>query len=140
MAGTLKSGRARGPEPISGINVTPFVDIALVLLIIFMVTATYIVSQAIRVQLPKAATGEQVNLVETLALTLDETGKVFLDGEPTTDEGIREAIEKKRASGREPQVLISADREVKHGRVVRYVDLTKSLGVTKFAINTEQPK
>jgi len=67
-------------EMISGINVTPLVDITLVLLIIFMVTATYIVKETIEVDLPKAASGGQT-VGTTLTFVLDKQGRLFVDGE-----------------------------------------------------------
>ena len=66
-------------DEITGINVTPLVDITLVLLIIFMVTATYVVKEAIEVDLPRAASGGQT-VGPTLAFALDREGKLYLDG------------------------------------------------------------
>ena len=78
-----------GEEMIAAINVTPLVDITLVLLIIFMVTATYVVREAIEVDLPRAAAGGET-VGPTLALALDRDGKLFLDGAPATAEDARE--------------------------------------------------
>ena len=134
--GSGSSDPGGGFQPITGINVTPLVDIALVLLIIFMVTATYIVALTIKVELPKARTGEETP-VSTLALTLGRQGDVLLNGKAVDDAGIRAAVLKEMAEKKDVQVIISADREVTHGTVVRYIDLTKQLGVFKFAINIE---
>ncbi|MCA9539228.1 MAG: biopolymer transporter ExbD [Myxococcales bacterium] len=134
MAG-LSSG-ADDDDGIVGINVTPLVDIMLVLLIIFMVTSTYIVKPSIEVELPKAATGGDT-LDTTLSLVIDQKGDLFLNGEPTTIDGIaakcREVI-KKDANA---QAIIAADKATPHGDVVAIIDLIRRNGVLKFAINIE---
>jgi biopolymer transport protein TolR len=126
-----------GEEMIAAINVTPLVDITLVLLIIFMVTATYIVRDAIEVDLPRAAAGGET-VGPTLALALDRDGKLFLDGAPATAEDAREAVRAALARSRDARALISADRAVSHGRVVEVIDLVKREGLTRFAIDVER--
>jgi biopolymer transport protein ExbD len=121
---------------ITGINVTPLVDVVLVLLIIFMVTATYIVARSIPVDLPKAATGEEV--VTTFALTLTKDGTVWLDGQRSSEGEIKTAIRAARKNDNEARAVIAADREVQHGRVVRIIDLVRREGVSRFAINIEE--
>lgn len=122
-------------EIISDINVTPFVDVALVLLIIFMVTATYIVAQSIPVDLPEAGTGEDV--VTTFAITITPDGQLFLDGEKKDEAGIRVKIRKAREHNEDVRVVIAADKVVTHGRVVHVIDLIRKEGVAKFAINID---
>jgi biopolymer transport protein ExbD len=123
-------------DEITGINVTPLVDITLVLLIIFMVTATYVAKEAIEVDLPRAASGGQV-VGQTLAFALDREGKLFLDGAPATTDGARAAVRAAVAKSAEARAIISADRAVSHGRVVEIIDLVKREGLTKFAIDVE---
>jgi biopolymer transport protein ExbD len=124
---------------ITGINVTPLVDIMLVLLIIFMVTATYIVKEAIEIDLPKAAAGgESTN--KTLAIVITREGKSYLDGVETTEEALIKKIEETPGKKEDMQALISADKEAMHGAVVRMLDLLKTQGVTKFAIEIERAK
>lgn len=139
MAGTLGSGDE--DEIISGINVTPLVDVTLVLLIIFMVTATYIVRETIEIDLPEAANaGETVET--TLALVIDSEGKIYLNGEPITEGGLHSAVPalqaEAKAAGEKLQAILSADREVSHGRVVHIIDVVKGLGVNRFAINIDK--
>jgi biopolymer transport protein TolR len=126
-----------GDEVIAGINVTPLVDITLVLLIIFMVTATYVVKDAISVDLPRAATGGET-VGPTLALALDRDGKLFVDGAPATAESAREAVRAALVRSAEARAVISADRAVSHGRVVEVIDLVKREGLTRFAIDVER--
>lgn len=123
-------------EVMSDINITPFVDVVLVLLVIFMVTATAIVERSMLVKLPQAATGEAPDNV-SLGLTLTEGGDLLLDGEPVDTEGIRERIRTEKQAGNEVVTLIAADEMVAHGRVVWLMDLVKSEGVSSFAINID---
>lgn len=124
-------------EEITGINVTPLVDVTLVLLIIFMVTATYVVKEAIEVDLPRAASGGET-VGPTLAFALDREGKLFLDGAPATAESARAAVRAAVGKSPEARALISADRAVSHGRVVEVIDLVKREGLTRFAIDVER--
>jgi biopolymer transport protein ExbD len=124
-------------DEITGINVTPLVDITLVLLIIFMVTATYVVKEAIEVDLPRAASGGET-LGPTLALALDRDGALFLDGVPTSPEAARQAVRAAVARSAESRAVISADRAVSHGRFVEVIDLVKTEGLTRFAIDVER--
>ena len=122
---------------ISGINVTPLVDITLVLLIIFMVTATYIVRQAIQVDLPRAANaGESTGT--TLAVMLTKEGDIYLDGRKSDETGLRDAARNAAAKDKDTRVIISADKNALHGAVVHVLDLIKGEGIAKFAINIEK--
>ena len=78
-------------ELIADINITPFVDIILVVLIIFMVTASTIANQSIQINLPDASSGEATETV-SLGVTLLDSGKMLLDGEPTTGEALATAL------------------------------------------------
>lgn len=124
-------------DVISDINITPFVDIILVVLIIFMVTATTIVDSSIKVNLPEAASGEATEST-SIGLTLLADGGLLLDGESTTAEGIARRLKAAKADNEEVVCLIAADKTVPHGRVVWLIDLVKSNGVAKFAINIDK--
>jgi biopolymer transport protein TolR len=126
-----------GDDMIAAINVTPLVDITLVLLVIFMVTATYVVREAIEVDLPRAASGGET-VGPTLAFALDREGKLFLDGAPATLDEAREAVRAVVARSPGARALISADRAVSHGRVIEVIDLVKQEGLTRFAIDVER--
>jgi len=125
-------------EIISGINITPMVDIILVLLIIFMVTAAVINDDSIKVELPEAATGEETKS-STLGLTIDTEGQWYLNGSATSEEALRAFIRSEKAQDAELQAVVSADRAVAHGEVVKLIDVVKQEGVVKFAINIDQP-
>jgi len=124
---------------ISGINVTPLVDITLVLLIIFMVTATYIVRQAIQVDLPRAANAGEATGT-TLAIILTKDGDVYLDGKKRDEAGLRDAAREAMAKDKDTRVIISADKNALHGSVVHILDLIKGEGISKFAINIEKER
>ncbi len=123
-------------DGIYGINVTPLVDIMLVLLIIFMVASTYIVKPSIEVDLPKAASGGET-LDTTLSLVLKADGALFMNGEPSDEAKVAARCREVGAKDKEAQAIIAADGGTKHELVVRLIDLVKSNGVTRFAINIE---
>jgi biopolymer transport protein ExbD len=127
---------ARRRGLITDINVTPLVDIMLVLLIIFMLTAHLIAKQAIEVQLPKAAQSTAVPAT-TLAVTLTREGRMYLNGVETAPAVLRETVRAAVAKDAKTQVIIAGDKSVSHGRVVWVLDLVKSLGVTSFAIQID---
>lgn len=121
-------------ELITGINVTPLVDITLVLLIIFMVTATFIVAPSIPVQLPKATTGEP-SPVTNIAVVIGSNGELFLNGNPVSEDELRNFVRNNKTG--EVNAIIGADREARHGAVIHIIDLLREEGVKKFAINVE---
>jgi biopolymer transport protein ExbD len=124
---------------IAGINVTPLVDVTLVLLIIFMVTAKIIVSQGMPMDLPKAASGESLQTVFSVELTID--GKTRVDSEAVaTDEAIAPLAKTAHDRNKELRAVIRADRKVEHGRVIHVLDLLKRSGIAKiaFAVSPER--
>jgi biopolymer transport protein ExbD len=121
-------------EAITGINVTPLVDITLVLLIIFMVTAKIIVSQAIPLDLPKAspANASEVQIIFSVILAADGTTQV--DGKPMpNDDALLPLAREAHAKNNELRAVIKADSAVPHGRVIHVLDLLKQAGVSKIA-------
>ena len=136
MAGPASFGEG-DDEMISGINVTPLVDIVLVLLIIFMVTATYIVRETIEIDLPRAAHGGEA-IGTTLAVVLTRDGVVYLNGVRRSDAELAESTREAVRRDRETRAIISADRSALHGAVVHVIDLLKGAGVARFAINIEK--
>lgn len=124
---------------ITEINVTPLVDVMLVLLIVFMVTSTYIVQQSIQVQLPKADTGENTPKVKNLAFVIDKSGGIFLDGKPITLDAIAGRVQSEKAADPNVQLqaLVAADKATPHGFVVGLIDAVRRQGITDLAINVE---
>ena len=135
MAGAVAgSGRAK---TIAAINVTPLVDVVLVLLVILMVASTYIVAQTMKVNLPKAkmsdGTADKPNTVQ-----LFKNGELRFNEQPVTDQELPGRIKDVLSADSEISLVISADKEATHGQVVHVMDMAKVVGVTKFAINIMQ--
>ena len=121
---------------ITDINVTPLVDVTLVLLIIFMVTTSLIVNPSIKVDLPKAVTGND-QARTTLALTLTKDGQLYLNGERTDEAQVAKQIAAELPKNPDLQAVIAAATVVSHGSVVHIIDFVKRAGVRKFAINVD---
>jgi len=117
---------------ISGINITPLVDVSLVLLIIFIVTAKLVVMPAVPLELPRASRSEEVQVI--FAVALPTTGPIVVDGAPVAPE---EALVRlvRDASTKDPalRVVINADGAVSHRRVIHVLDLIRRAGVTRVA-------
>lgn len=124
-------------DVISGINVTPLVDIVLVLLIIFMVTTSYIVKAQINVDLPKAATG-QSEMETTLTFQITGEGDYYLNGEPIALEAVAPKVRAAMQADAKTRAIIAADKGVEYGRVVDLIDTMKQNGLDKFALNIEK--
>ena len=136
MAGTLASGGGRS-RTIAAINVTPLVDVVLVLLVILMVASTYIVAQTLKVQLPKAhATDGTADKPSTVQLMKD--GRLRWNEKDITDAQLQANVKAAVNADPEMSLVVSADKEVQHGNVVHVMDVAKMAGVTKFAINVMQ--
>jgi len=116
----------------AGINVTPLVDITLVLLIIFMVTAKLIVSQTMPMDLPKAANSAEQQIV--FAVSLNKDGTAAIDSRNVeNDQSILDLAKKARQKDSGLRAVIAADATVPHGRVVHVMDLLKQAGIGKIA-------
>ena len=126
-------------EIISDINVTPLVDVVLVLLVIFMVTAKLIVSRGISVETPKTVTGSQV--ASSLQLTINKAGKLFVNGKSYDDPALaRAVVEEAYAADPEVKAIITADVAVPYGEVMAAIDLVKLAGVTRLALASSELK
>ena len=131
------SARFDDDDGINEINVTPLVDVMLVLLVIFMVASIYIVKEAIEVDLPKAAKTSEV-IETTLSIVLDKTGAFYLNGKPSNAPAIATACQAAAKVSPNAQAIIAADNEVRHGDVVKLIDLVRTNGLSRFAINVKR--
>jgi biopolymer transport protein ExbD len=130
-------------DEITGINVTPLVDIMLVLLVIFMVTSNYIAHRSISLKLPEAETSDEQVSSQNLGFSLTKDEKLFLDGQEISfsEVGAKiEQIKNKNENKVSLQALIAADQEVSHGSVVKLIDTIRKSGINDFAINVETEK
>lgn len=128
-------------EEITGINVTPLVDVMLVLLIIFMATTTYMVNQSIQVKLPEADSGASLQSKKNLAFVLDKDSNLFVDGHalnfPDIKKYIALELSKTKKDEKALQALISADKNTPHGTVIKLIDEVQKNGIKDFALHVE---
>ncbi|MBS1962328.1 MAG: biopolymer transporter ExbD [Bdellovibrionales bacterium] len=127
-------------DSISGINVTPLVDVVLVLLVIFLMTAPVLYQSAIKVQLPKARTGEDAATKSPLNFTVSADGKVFWNAEELTWEKLNERLAAMGPKTADETAMISADQATPHGIVIKLMDALRSAGLVRFALNVEGTK
>ncbi|TCH98398.1 protein TolR [Roseococcus sp. SYP-B2431] len=142
MAG-LPQGDPRGDDeagalPLSEINVTPFVDVMLVLLIVFMVAAPLMLS-AVPVQLPSAAAAPATPPTEPIVLTLDREGRAFLRDEPIEAGALTARMRVLAASGTDRTVQVRADRGLAYGEVLAAMGAVSAAGFSRVALLAEQP-
>ncbi len=126
-----------GSRTVTDINVTPMVDITLVLLIIFMVTATFVSDAGLNVKLPKAAATEASGTA-SLKVTMGQRGELALMRERVNETGLRQALARAVRSNPGVRVMLAADRGIPYGEVVRMLDLIKKAGVTRVGLATER--
>ncbi len=132
----MANGATNRPDRmITAINVTPLVDVVLVILVIMMVTAGFIVSRAIAVDLPRAHSGQGVS--RTMAITIDVAGVLFLDGRRIGRDELRAEVRAARQTDPEARAMIAADGRVRHAQVVEIIDLLRTEGMDHFAINVQ---
>jgi biopolymer transport protein ExbD len=127
---------------ISSINVTPLVDVFLVLLVIFMVTASFFLEQERRVReipltLPTAYSGVGPR-PSPLNVLLDREGRLYLNGTPSDTDSIGREIDARKTGGAVPDVVVSADKDLPYGRVAKVIDFLKGHGIGNLAINVEE--
>jgi biopolymer transport protein ExbD len=126
---------------ITGINVTPLVDVTLVLLVVFMVTARLITnSKALTVDLPRASTGSEVQTI--FSVVIRPNGELSIDGgAASSDQAVLDRARSERSRNRDLRAVIQADSAVPHGRVMRVLDLLRQAGVSKvgFGVSPHAP-
>ena len=123
-------------DAITGINVTPLVDVTLVLLIIFMVTAKLITGKGVPLDLPKAATAGATQTM--LTLSVDAQGKVLANGEAVDDAGLRAKTASALRQNPELRTVIAASAAATHGSVMHVVDTVRDVGAVKIAFAADK--
>ena len=121
---------------VSGINITPLVDVVLVLLVIFMMTAPAIYQSAIQVQLPKAKSGEASQEGTPLQLSMTQDGTIYWDKQAVSWDELAKRLTE-LANPSEKAALISADEKTPHGQVVKLMDALRRAGLHRFALNVD---
>ena len=126
---------SRGTQTaLSEINVTPFVDVMLVLLIIFMVSAPMI-TRGIEIGLPQAATAEVIE-EERVTVTVDRAGQLFVDDDPVVDDLLVDRV-LQQAGSTESAIYLQGDASVAYGRVLEAMDRLRLAGFSRVALVTE---
>jgi biopolymer transport protein ExbD len=138
MAGGASLYKDGDDAPITDINVTPFVDVVLVLLVVFIVTAKLIVARGVEIDKPKATSGGEVQ--SSLRVSVTANGDLFVNGDKYDDDAraIARIAEIAKASDK-PKAIIAGDRKGQYGGVMRAIDLVTKAGVTALALENELP-
>lgn len=137
----MKTHHIDEEHEISEINMTPFVDIVLVILVIFMATATFIVEGKITISLPKASMQEEnIKQEKPLIVVIDKEGTLYLDDVPITLALLNEKLFIKRETLNTQGVVIRSDAKTAFENVVQVIDICKQNSISKFSIQTEIKK
>ena len=139
LKSTGRTGRGRskrGIQPMSEINVTPFVDVMLVLLIVFMVTAP-LLTVGVPVDLPQTRARALNRDVEPLAVSIDSEGKLFLQNTPIELNELVPKLEAIAANGYDQRIFVRGDQTVSYGKVMEVMGLLNSAGFTRVGLVTQ---
>jgi biopolymer transport protein ExbD len=138
MIGARK--QTRRSQVMAEINITPFTDVVLVLLIIFMVSASFMGSQrALSVNLPSARNSEPVRQKQNVNVTIDAKGQVYLDGNPWSVDDMSKELKARNDQKPVDMVIVRADKGVQYEKVVRVMDAVKQAGIENIAFPTKVP-
>jgi biopolymer transport protein TolR len=133
-----RSTGAGGQRPMSDINVTPLVDVMLVLLVIFIITAPLMAS-SIRLDLPRSDAARLSDTPKFVSLVVDAAGKLYLNDKPVTNDELAAALAQAAADSRDTEVQLRADRSVPYGRVVELMGIANKAGLSRIGFVTETP-
>jgi len=124
---------------ISGINITPFTDVVLVLLIIFMIATPFLVQSGIKVNLPKAAAAD-TEPEKTLTISISSAGEVYVNKDRVDLPDLKAALARALAGRTDAPVLIMGDKDVRYDIVVRVLETAKAVGVKRLSLGVELQK
>ena len=134
----MKAGASDKYEVVAEINMIPFIDVALVLLIIFMVMTPYLVKEQIKINPPKIkSNGLDVNKHELVQIDVTREGSYYVNGEATSAEGIFDIVHRRLKDPENQQVVVAADKDVVFDRVVQAMDAAKRAGATKIGVEVK---
>lgn len=142
MAGAAAAGggkrrrRGRRAAPINEINMTPFIDVVLVLLIVFMVAAP-MMTVGVPLDLPQSKAGPLNSDTKPVTLSIRQTGQIFLENDELTDDTIVQKIAEAAKSGFEERIFVRADKRVDYGRVAQVMAIVTGGGYRRVALVTE---
>lgn len=131
----MSVGVQGGRKPYNEINITPMLDLAYVLLVIFILMATASV-QGIKVNLPKASSSASLAQPKTKAITVSNTGQIYLDAYPVTLADLETRLRTEKATNPEVPIVVKGDATVQYEKVVEVLDLLRRLELSKVGLVT----
>ncbi len=135
----MRTYRHRRRELFEGINITPFTDVVLVLLIIFMIATPLLIRSEIKVNLPRTSNAEAAPQ-KTLVITIDAAGGVYVEGARTALANLRPGLVAALAKRPGSPVIIMGDRDVRYDLVIRVLEIARSAGVNRLSLAVEVRK
>ncbi|HUT79207.1 MAG TPA: biopolymer transporter ExbD [Polyangia bacterium] len=130
----MNFGKDRGRHNIGALEVTPLVDVVFLLLIFFLLTATYVKNPNLDINLPKASLNQTANDKRDVTVAIKADGEIRYDNTEISLESLEGILRAQFAESQEAVVVIRADEGTRHGRVVEVMDLAKRVGFAKLAI------
>ena len=130
--------RTARPEPMSEINVTPLVDVMLVLVVIFIITAPLLTS-SIKLDLPKTDAAKPVDAPKFVSLTIDRAGQAFFNDKPVTQPELAQRLTDAAAANPDTEVQLRADQSVPYGRVVEVMGAAQKAGLNRIGFIADNP-
>ena len=128
--------RTAAPQPMSDINMTPLVDVMLVLVVIFIITAPLLVS-AVKVDLPKTAGAATLDAPKFISLAIDKSGQVFVDDKPLEPDAVATVMRQAGERNPDTEVRLRADTDVPYGRVVEVMGQAHQAGLHRIGFVTD---
>ena len=130
--------RTQRPQPMSEINVTPLVDVMLVLVVIFILTAPLLAS-SIRLDLPKAEGATSSEAPKFVTIALDRGGQAFLDDKPVTQAELEQRLTQVGRASPDTEIQLRADKVVQYGRVIEVMSIAQKAGLNRIGFIAEPP-
>lgn len=131
------AGRDDSDETIGNINITPMVDIILVLLVIFMVTANFLKKESININLPKVGASDP-NVAQSIQIAVMKDGKLLMEGAETTEDSITATLTRDTKLRPNMRVTLSADETLSYGKIARVMGLIRRAGVARIALSVKR--
>ena len=123
--------RTSGPQPMSDINMTPLIDVMLVLVVIFILTAPLLAS-SLRLDLPRTDVARPQQAARAIQVALDQAGQLYLNDQPTTLEALRQRLDELALRDPQAEVQLRADQSVPYGRVVELMGMFQKAGLNRI--------
>lgn len=124
-------------EEIKNINITPMVDVMLVLLVIFMVTANFLKKESVNINLPKVDAADP-NIKESTQVAMTKDGKLLLDGKESDSESLHNVLVSQSKMRPNMRVTLSADENLPYGQIAKIMGVIRKAGVTRIALSVKK--